>query len=104
MKVIIEQKDKKKTVETIMKENQWSIAVVKPAVGSFANDVHKIQLGFINQKNERHLKQLSDQMDLLVQPFISSVKMKGTFPKFLFSSLFPNIFVPFLSLFFINIF
>eukprot|EP00026_Physarum_polycephalum_P014960 Phypoly_transcript_15533.p1 GENE.Phypoly_transcript_15533~~Phypoly_transcript_15533.p1 ORF type:complete len:286 (+),score=47.50 Phypoly_transcript_15533:33-890(+) len=68
---------KRKGIDSIMRENKWNMAVVKPAVGAFATDVHKIQSGSITHQQEKHMKVLLEQQDMLVQPFISSVKLKG---------------------------
>lgn len=89
--MIIEQ-GKRKGIETILKENHWTHAITKPAVGSFGNDVLKLQLNFSSSmQQEKHLKNLVDQCDMLVQPFISSVKIKGNL--FFFSRLFYFLFV-----------
>lgn len=52
------------------------MCIVKPAIGSFGNDVLLLRFSDIAKKS-KHLRVLLQEHDLLLQPFFSSVKTRG---------------------------
>ncbi|ELR12386.1 uncharacterized protein ACA1_374540 [Acanthamoeba castellanii str. Neff] len=74
--------DFEKAADEIARKNEWGCEffIVKPAVGSFGNDVTMIKLGGRDGDNVKVMKrmnQLLSGQDLLIQPFLASVKTKG---------------------------
>ncbi len=77
-----------KSLEEIARKKEWQSfgdsVVVKPAVGSFGNDAHLVRLssgGGQQQQQDvkqiKHLNRLLSEQDLLVQPFLTSIKTRG---------------------------
>jgi hypothetical protein len=73
-------------IAQIRKQNTWHMhaefVIIKPAVGSFGNDVNLVKLGSgASSKQDtkilKHLEVLASQQDMLIQPFLASVKTRG---------------------------
>eukprot|EP00698_Gefionella_okellyi_P000595 TRINITY_DN10512_c0_g1_i1.p1 TRINITY_DN10512_c0_g1~~TRINITY_DN10512_c0_g1_i1.p1 ORF type:complete len:374 (+),score=94.63 TRINITY_DN10512_c0_g1_i1:65-1186(+) len=64
-------------IEREMRSRRWENCVLKPAVGSFGTGVVQIRAGSISRSVAKHINTVLTNTDLLLQPFISSVRSRG---------------------------
>eukprot|EP01091_Cochliopodium_minus_P002328 TRINITY_DN1218_c0_g1_i2.p1 TRINITY_DN1218_c0_g1~~TRINITY_DN1218_c0_g1_i2.p1 ORF type:complete len:256 (+),score=51.40 TRINITY_DN1218_c0_g1_i2:1144-1911(+) len=75
--VLLEKGCKYEEVCKIANNKEWPYFVIKPCVSSCGQNCHKVESVNISQKIKSQIQNLLNTREMLLQKFISSVKVKG---------------------------